>query len=1325
MWNSDSLKLITLTSLLLSAGCLKPGQQEDVEQLVNRHHVQNSQATFYVAREISGRSYDNSSIQGWGIPEQKFYSFRACLADRVTNDRIIGHDFEVITGAQNGQGQMTSTDDEGCLTWDEPVSFNYFTQKAHYLTLERTIRGSGIHRGQFSVTLAINPWRSSRGGNSPEIVDLSKSSLPGEQRLSLQASSEFMGKQFDSKLPLEVKDLSAAVTSRQVLASGNEVDIQLSLTPQVVTTNLLGEKVVHRLAQGEFDVYFQIVGSTTRDQKSDLFPITQNLVASSSAKNDQAQIRFTDNKMDISFRTQITNRITNGHYDLVLRLVPRGISTLGEYYGVYRFAEANGILSSRGSMRPILSSIETPDKVSEFEDKLDGMKGDDLASLAQANADFHQLPPFQFDHMKIAFMRVLPDETTTKRSIAYRSEVCVRRSLDGRLVQHEEFLIKKADGSTEVVNTENEGCFAWIDTITHYYYRPENIMQKTVEVVHSSSGAKSELSAYINPWDYGWTFGQDARKISQEYINDVNNRESVSSQLFISGFRYQTIRFRYEIDKFLNLNVKKSLLLDIAPKVLRYNSITRGRNATEYLRDGVYLMKAAIQKDYYDPRTPGLSLKKHPTIKGQVALESGHSTEVEYISVQEKLVRVKHGLIVTPVEFTVNDLRLMRLRSNFLIELSPIDESILGITPDTNMSNVDLSMLLSGVDSMTLEQRVNPRRESSETFTSGHYISEGQYFSNDPFEVTDNNVETLTREDQRLQRQMPRRLDLDQLIDKDSGLPTRTFVGPVILLSNAFGASMRPTDDLEEYSDCEQLYGEDRQNCLDEVANSNVPDFDNDAQVAKFYGSARHLENISVTELKKRSEKIQLEYVNQQTYDSLISRYVDDFHLDYISMTSQPLKVIPNEKAALETVKTNGEITNFTELAKHSCGSDYIEDCLVDDTSKRKTSRMDLLNHMNFQTQKPWSNFYQYRNMPYFTVNNLMDFIKTGKSDEHMAARLCHTWVYHMMSERVDFNLEEQTRIFRSDWTNLLLATPKETFQFAFANCVREAKKDLSSVFHISQKLRPTKVEGYLFKGGKSMNFNVGANFSLSFGESLRASLDASFDPMSLLKNLGGKIGAVFGVVNVKTGWGASQSRNLGEGTSVSSGTYLAMQKAAMDLYFEEYEPCLEVRMSPEFLSNAIVGRAIGHLPKNKQSEAAHQGLFLCTGQKVKERKPFRENYYYFTQHFTEGDMLDNGDLLNHPWLLAMRGERNYAHFVNLIKATPQTDVRSKDFDVRWLPNNVLKHYLNEGDMVNDINANVDLGERPLDQLIEAYNMMPPTFPGLFTPRPARLDFPN
>lgn len=1317
--NIISHQALLLLALLGLSSCFEPGQQEEVHENVMRHTNENSNASFYLGKAITGESFDEMTIKGWSIPESKMYQLRACLSDRVTNERIIGHRFEVV-GEKSGK--VVTTDDQGCLNWKESLGLNFFAEDAKYLTLKREIKGVGIHKGSLSIALALNPWHSSRPSRSPEIIDLSKSGVPSSQTLDQQQTQQFFQSQFSDKQPVEVKNLSAAITSRRVLEDGHQVDIQLSFTPQVVFNDLLGDKVVHSLSRGEFDLYFEIVSSkASNDKSTGVFPITQRpIYASTTAKSDENGILFTDNKVDVHLKTKIKRRVPNGHYQLVVRLIPKGITTLGEFYAVYRFSEDRNLLSSRGSLRPIMTNLENPVAMKDFDQKLIQAKND---TLDDNDRDYQSQGPFQFDHMNIRFMRVLPNETTTKRSIAYRSEVCIRRSLDGRLVQQENFLIHKSDGSTETVNTQNQGCISWIDTISHHYYRPENIISKKVMLEHQGSGAKKELEAYLNPWDYGWTFAQDARKVSQDYIDDVNNRESLSSQLFISGFRYQTIRFRYEIDKFLNLNVKKTLLLDLSPKVLRYNSITRGRNATESLRDGVYLMKVAIQKDYYDPRTPGINLKKHKSIPGQIEVESPHNAEVEFISSVEKLIRVKHGRIITPVEFSVNDLRLMRIRSNFLIQIAAIDEKAMNITPDMSMSDIDLDALMSGTDQLDELTKTHPRRANSdESKAVGQYVLEDQYFSEGPYEVLDPQVTNSLREDNSLQSRFSTP-DYDRFIDAEAGLPTRTFVGPIILLANSFSAGLRPTDDLEEQSDCEMLIGEARQQCLDDSANSHVPDFDNDPQVAKFYGSSRHLEDVSVTELIERQKEIELEYHNQQTYESLLSRYTKEFFLDYVSLTGEKLDTFPLKKEAMKIVGQDDEIVSFTDLAVNMCGSSNISDCLQPQSKAPKTTESELLEAMNFQTKKPWSNFVSRHKAPKFTKADLKEFVTTTEYDKFMIQRLCHTWVYHMMSQRLGKTVEQRNADFDGGWFS---TKPEQIYRSAMFNCQRAGRDELEEVFHISQKLRPTGVEGYRFKGGKSMNFNVGSNFSMNFGESLSNSLDAGFDPLSLLKNLGGKIGSIFGVFSLKTGWGANQSRSLGQGTSVSSGTYLAMQKASMDLYFEAFEPCLEIRMQGEYLeSDNSISRLIEMMGKEEGFRAASQGLFVCTGETLTRREPFNENYYYFTQHFTEGDMLDNGDLLNHPWLLALRGERNYAHFVNLIKATPATDLSGRDFSLKWLPNHLLKHYLNETDLVSGINEDVDLGERPLDQLIEAYTMMPPTFPGLFTPRPESLDYPK
>jgi hypothetical protein len=1322
------------TTLMLSmAGCLKPRQKDEVQEAVLRHHQTQMNASFYVGRAVTGTGYDNDSIAGWSIPESKYYDLRACLSDRITNDRVIGHRFEVR--AENQTGQIVTTDDEGCLTWKEFIPFNYFSMDAKYITLTRDIVGMGIHSGNYTVNLAINPWRSSRASNTPEVIDLARGSVPADQILNANDSQTFLQSQFSRRVPVEIKDLNVSIQPRQIMNDGNELDVHMSFSPQVVFNNIFGEKIIHRIRQGEFDLFFQITASSTREGKSDIYIISDMMSASMVDKNnDSTIIRFQDDKIDVQFTTTLRQRMTNGHYDLVVRLIPRGLQTLDAFYGVYRFGEHYNLLTSRSGMRPMFSSLDQSAEMRAFDENLDQAKRDPNLSMGR---DIEVLEPFRFEHLNIRFLTVLPNETTTRRSLAYSVEVCVKRTLDGRPAFYEDFTITKANGETVSVNTTDDGCLNWVDTITHQYYKPEKIFREEITINHQTSGFTKQLASFINPWDYGWTFGRDERKDKtgegQRYID----REPIISQLYLPGYGYETIRFRYEIDKFLNLNVIKTLLLDASPRVLRYSSITSGRNATEPLRDGVYLMKVAVQKDYYDPRTPGLTLKTHPTIPGRILVESSHNREMEYLNTFEKLVRVRHGRIITPIELAVNDLRLMRVRSNFLIEISPIDEERLGITPNMRMNDLDIAAIARSAQERPMAERIQPR---SSEFTAhnvrGNYVEVQQVFTDEPFEIQNSEVNELMRSEQAVQRHQRPGINLDQFIDHDSGLPSRTFVGPIIMLSNNWGAGLRPTDELEEISDCDHLPNEEKAECEQlSQEKTALQTFDNDPLVARFYGSSKHLENVSVTELIERSYKNKLEYENQQTYDSLISRYVKEFYLDYISLTQTPLKVLPGIDQAMTVIGDVNEVTSFTDLAHHVCGSDKISDCLEDDLSAAPTPKQRLLTELNIQRNPIYSRHRTYRNYRDFTAQDLQRVVKTGEYDETFGHRLCHVWVNYMMTDRVGFNIEiEQATYSRTNtrWGTISSSTmpPQDMANMAFDQCTSQLRRGgFDSVFNLARILRPSRVEGYRFRGGKSLNFNVGASFSLGFGESMSTSLGTSLDPLSLLESIpviGKYIGGVLGIFSVKQSSSASASRNIGLGTSISSGTYLATQRAAMDLYFDKFEPCIEIRMNTNFFNNRNMKFFLTILPGNQQKvEAISRGLFICAGEEIRENVPFRENYYYFTQHFTEGDMLDNGDLLNHPWLLALRGERNYTHFINLIQATPETDRRNRDFDIRWLPNNLITPFLNHSEEVMNVPDSLELGERPLDQLIEAYHMMPPTFPGLYMMVPKRLNYPD
>ena len=84
-----------------------------------------------------------------------------------------------------------------------------------------------------------------------------------------------------------------------------------------------------------------------------------------------------------------------------------------------------------------------------------------------------------------------------------------------------------------------------------------------------------------------------------EKIKKRNRELTPPSELWLGGYNYQALRFRYNINEFMDLEVKKTVLIKFEPYILRYHSISYGRNALERLRDGIYILKVGFQKDYF------------------------------------------------------------------------------------------------------------------------------------------------------------------------------------------------------------------------------------------------------------------------------------------------------------------------------------------------------------------------------------------------------------------------------------------------------------------------------------------------------------------------------------------------------------------------------------------------------------------------------------------------------------------------------------------------------------------------------------------------------
>jgi hypothetical protein len=75
--------------------------------------------------------------------------------------------------------------------------------------------------------------------------------------------------------------------------------------------------------------------------------------------------------------------------------------------------------------------------------------------------------------------------------------------------------------------------------------------------------------------------------------------------------------------------------------------------------------------------------------------------------------------------------------------------------------------------------------------------------------------------------------------------------------------------------------------------------------------------------------------------------------------------------------------------------------------------------------------------------------------------------------------------------------------------------------------------------------------------------------------------------------------------------------------------------------------------------------------------------------------MLDQADLYNHPWLMALRGQRDFETFVGLMRAQ---EVASMWNFVKGIANPTPRQT-----------------EWPLAHMREAYKQITPTFPGFYT----------
>lgn len=1158
-----SSKIFILITLLITvSGCFKANKQTD----------KGSGASFVVG-EVTGRSdvLPDDMDPSLNYPKRRTYTFTACVKNWVTDAKLYGQKFVVSDGRNEFPATLTD-DDKGCFTWQEKVSYNFLASKSVYVEHNRTIKGATINRGEVQIPLVLMPWVQDRKLSDLEIRDLRYKPLPTGAPLVKGKAETLKALNGDDRGMRGFVWIDRINTENigSVDQKGGGFVANITMEPKIRYRDAQGAIRHIVMTDGKFRVEPIYISAQTVNGKVDRKFIAKPV----ERMQDLKPSIMRDGVLRARVHMNVPQQCTFGELELALRIVPVGMpEEIDAFEGVFLVGDCDRLMNSAiGRVREFV--FETKDGKERTDFDLTKWNAENVKELdvKEANDGFKTVNQFDFSSATLRFLGV-EDETVTERTIQFRTTTCVTDPITRKPIEGLNFKISRVedDGTLTALTQERdpkdltpggdrtqkrEACLTWADTLRHKYYIPERYFQRTVEIEHIRSGNKHRVTLAINPWDYGFTFGHDVSDLGEKYFAQMNSKPRPKSYMILYNFRYETIRFRYEIDQFMTLKVKKTVLLRIDPRVIRYSSIPMGQERNEPIRDGYYLMKTAFQKHYLDQE----------------------GNKAEYIDAFKTLVLVRSGVIVTPIDLEVSDLRLMRLRSNFLIELEPIDERRLGI---------------SASHTEKFEQLINDK--------------------------TDFDNYTLNPE--------------------ESGLAPRTFVGPIIALSNYFGAGMRPTDELQEVL-CKTV------NCNQESADETLAEHEKDRDLAKFYGKLSHLENVSVTELiRKKKEEIKPNYLKRMKELSSYGNFLTSLNLEYLQLANPEL---------MEDRFKRGELEKINKVIPYKNMPKYFLDEL-NEPEIWSTNSGAVVKNMTYS--HPPAGLYQkiktvsLEDLSYLINENKMVKISENKQnipgrqwDKSLRTRLCNYWFNNFLPKTVGLTRDQ---LFGKKWGYLTDNTDD-----IVSRCVVDGGLNpANEVFDFTQMIRVNKVPDYDFKRGLSFNMQVGADFKINHNQDYKSSSSIGFKPFNTISNIFRDIVGV----DFNIQWSKGESNARSEGRNFNNGTNLVVQVAKFNIKVSEYERCSYLKIKPSFLNKIDFLQRIAssgsQLTYRDAIGLATRGLLICSGQPIdKDPVVVRENYYYFTQMFNDGDMLDLGDQKNHPWLLALRGKSDYTRFVRLMK---------------------------------------------------------------------------
>ncbi|MEO0335554.1 MAG: hypothetical protein AAF202_04140, partial [Pseudomonadota bacterium] len=583
-----------------------------------------------------------------------------------------------------GFKKKVTSDVRGCLNWQK----NYdviIGSPADYVEQQFKIIPNGIHKGAMILKAIINPKAVALGLGGEPFVDLIRNRTPGFDYLpydslekSLLSQTSLHKGQVNPELQLNTFFLN--FNNRYPEKGGFRWSVELNANPNLTLLDPAGTPRQVSLQRGEILLNLQFLHYSPREKKFTVLNKERSHITLGRIHQERLNAQF-----EILMQGEIP---TEGQLMVHLEASPNkelyGAPELQDFKAVYLVGEIDPLPTGGRAQRVDNLELEKLANTTVAESAIQRDGSYEPAIPPTGNRDSREMVR-RIDeyHFRVLQMRYggldLNEETASTRTVKVLLTSCVQDPLLFRPIRFREFQVEVGAltndartlsvGNTDVsktdklvLRTDQDGCMRWADRVQHDYYKPEQFFVKEYKItdIHEGvEGASSTLKAVINPWNTGWLFARDFREVNPEDIRP-NPPGGPRARLFMTGYAMSARGTDYKIDNALNLTVMRKYDLVLTPRVLRHDSQAYGFMGNENLRDGLYLLRLALVRDFNGEKMPPKA----------------------FINSWQKVVRVNGGKIAVPMHFAIENLTLIGSRNRLIVDIKPIDENKVVYLPE-------------------------------------------------------------------------------------------------------------------------------------------------------------------------------------------------------------------------------------------------------------------------------------------------------------------------------------------------------------------------------------------------------------------------------------------------------------------------------------------------------------------------------------------------------------------------------------------------------------------------------------------------------------------